>query len=139
MPGVTISTAVRTGATNTGTAPAATFFLLGTAERGKGSVAVPVTSLSDFETKFGEHVTGSYSWYSMKTFFEEGGVSAYFVKVNAAAGVAATKVLAGVASAAGVTFTAVSKGVWGNSLGFAVTNNSTNFDVTVTYGATTVF
>ena len=139
MPGVTISTAVRTGATNTGTAPAATFFLLGTAERGKSSVAVSVTSLSDFETKFGEHVTGSYSWYSMKTFFEEGGVSAYFVKVNADAGVAATKALAGVASAAGVTFTAVSKGVWGNSLGFAVTNNSTNFDVTVTYGSTTVF
>jgi hypothetical protein len=139
MPGVTISTAVRTGATNTGTAPAATFFLLGTAERGKGSVAVAVTSLSDFETKFGEHVTGSYSWYSMKTFFEEGGVSAYFVKVNAAAGVAATKALLATASAAGVTFTAVSKGVWGNSLGFAVTNNTTNFDVTITYSGTTIF
>ena len=139
MPGVTISTAVRTGATNTGTAPAATFFLLGTAERGKGSVAVPVTSLSDFETKFGEHVTGSYSWYSMKTFFEEGGVSAYFVKVNAAAGVAATKALLAPSSAAGVTFTAVSKGVWGNSLGFAVTNNTTNFDVTITYSGTTIF
>ena len=139
MPGVTISTAVRTGATNTGTAPAATFFLLGTAERGKGSVAVAVTSLSDFETKFGEHVTGSYSWYSMKTFLEEGGVSAYFVKVNAAAGVAATKALLGASSAAGVTFTAVSKGVWGNSLGFAVTNNTTNFDVTITYSGTTIF
>jgi len=139
MPGVTISTAVRTGATNTGTAPAATFFLLGTAERGKGSVAVAVTSLSDFETKFGEHVTGSYSWYSMKTFFEEGGVSAYFVKVNAAAGVAATKALLAPSSAAGVTFTAVSKGVWGNSLGFAVTNNTTDFDVTITYSGTTIF
>jgi uncharacterized protein len=139
MPGVTISTAVRTGATNTGTAPAATFFLLGTAERGKGSVAVAVTSLEDFQTKFGEHVTGSYSWYSMKTFFEEGGVRAYFVKVNATAAVVATKALTGAASAAGVTFTAVSKGTWGNSLAFAVTNNTTNFDVTITYSGTTIF
>ena len=140
MPGVTISTAVRTGATNTGTAPAATFFLLGTAERGKGSVAVPVTSLSDFETKFGEHVTGSYSWYSMKTFFEEGGVSAYFVKVNAAAGVVGTKALVTATSAGpGITFTAVSKGVWANSLAFTATNNTTTFDLLVTYSGTTVF
>ena len=139
MPGVTISTAIRTGAVNEGVAPAATFFLLGTAERGKGSVAVAVNSLEDFETKFGEHVTGSYSWYSAKTFFEEGGVQMYFVKVNAAAGVAATKALVGTSSAAGVTFTAVSKGVWGNSLGFAVTNNTTSFDVTITYSGTTIF
>jgi len=139
MPGVTISTAVRTGAVNTGLAPAATFFLLGTAERGIGSTAVLVSSLEDFETKFGEHVTGSYSWYSTKTFFEEGGVRMYFGKVNASAGVAATKALVGASSAAGVTFTAVSKGVWGNSLGFAVTNNTTNFDVTITYSGTTIF
>ena len=139
MPGVTISTAVRTGAVNTGVAPAATFFLLGTAERGKNSEAVSVTSLEDFETKFGEHVTGSYSWYSTKTFFEEGGVRMYFVKVDADAGVAATKALLGVGSEAGVTFTAVSKGTWGNSLGFAVASSGGVFDVTVTYGGTTVF
>lgn len=140
MPGVTISTAVRTGAINVGTAPAATFFLMGTAERGIGSEAVSVTSLEDFETKFGGHVTGSYSWYSMKTFFEEGGVQAYFVKVNASAGVAGTKAfVTATGDAPGVTFTAVSKGAWANDLEFVVENNTTDFDVVISYSGTILF
>ena len=140
MPGVTITTAVRTGATNTGTAPAAKFFLVGTSERGNGSVAQAITSLEDFQDKYGAHVSGSYSWYSMKTFFEEGGVSAYFGRVTAAAGVAATKALVTATSAGpGITFTAVGKGAWANSLAFTATNNTTTFDLTITYSGTTVF
>jgi len=140
MPGVTITTAVRTGATNVGTAPGATFFLVGTSERGNGSVAQAVTSLEDFETKYGAHVSGSYSWYSMKTFFEEGGVSAYFGRVTASAGVAGTKALTtATATGPGITFTAVGKGAWANSLAFTATNNTTTFDLSVTYSGTTVF
>jgi len=140
MAGVTITTAVRTGAINTGTADAAKFFLLGTAERGKSDLAYSVTSLEDFETKFGSHVSGSYSWYSMKTFFEEGGVEAYFKKVDASDGVAATKAFTtATSSGAGVTFTAVSKGTWGNTATFVVTNNTTSFDVTITYSGTVIY
>jgi len=140
MAGVTITTAVRTGAINTGSAPAATFFLAGTAERGKSDLAYSVTSLEDFETKFGEHVSGSYSWYSMNTFFEEGGVEAYFKKVDASDGVAATKAfVTATGAAAGVTFTAVSKGTWGNTATFVVTNNTTDFDVEIDYNGTTIF
>lgn len=139
MPGVTITTAVRTGAINTGTAPAATFFIAGTTERGIDTEAVLVTSLEDFETKFGGHVSGSYTWYSLKTFFEEGGISAYVARTTASAGVAGTKAILVGTSDPGVTFTAVGKGVWGNDLSFAVTNNTTDFDVTVTYDGTTIF
>ena len=140
MAGVTITTAVRTGAINTGTAPAATFFLLGTSERGTNTVATQVTSLEDFETKFGAHVTGSYSWYSTKTFFEEGGVNMYFVRVTAAAGVVGTKALTtATSSGPGITFTATGKGAWANNLSFVATNNTTSFDLTVTYSGTTVF
>jgi hypothetical protein len=139
MPGVTITTAVRTGAINTGIAPAATFFLAGTSERGIDSEAVLVTSLEDFETKFGAHVSGSYSWYSMKTFFEEGGVRAYFSRATASDGVAGTKAYLVGTSDPGVTFTAVGKGTWGNSLAFAVTNNTTTFDLVATYSGTTIF
>ncbi len=138
MAGVTITTAVRTGAINVGNAPAATFFLLGTAERGISSKAVSVTSLEDFETKFGGHVTDSYSWYSMKTFFEEGGVQAYFVKVSAGA-VATKAFLTATGDAPGVTFTAVSKGTWGNDLSFVVTNNTTSYDVTISYDGEELF
>lgn len=140
MPGVTITTAVRTGATNLGTAPAATFFLVGTSERGLSTAAQLITSLEDFETKYGSHVTGSYSWYSMKTFFEEGGVQAYFGRVTASAGVVGTKALTTATSTGpGITFTAIGKGVWANSLVFTATNNTTTFDLLVTYNGSTVF
>ena len=140
MPGVTITTAVRTGATNLGTAPGATFFLVGTSERGKSASAQLITSLEDFETKYGAHVSGSYSWYSMKTFFEEGGVQAYFARVTASAGVVGTKALVtATSSGPGITFTAIGKGVWANSLVFTATNNTTTFDLLVTYSGTIVF
>ena len=140
MPGVTITTAVRTGATNLGTAPAAKFFLVGTSERGVSTAAREITSLADFETKFGGHVSGSYSWYSMKTFFEEGGVSAYFARVTASAGVVGTKALTtSTSSGPGITFTASGKGAWANSLAFVATNNTTTFDLLVAYNGNTIF
>jgi hypothetical protein len=139
MPGVTITTAVRTGATNTGIAPAATFFIAGTTERGIDTEAVLVTSLEDFETKFGGHVSGSYTWYSLKTFFEEGGVRAYVARASASDAVAGSKALLVGTSDPGITLTAVGKGTWGNSLSVTATNNTTNFDLSVTYSGTTVF
>lgn len=140
MAGVTISTAVRTGASNAGTAPTATFFLLGTSEFGIDTEAVVVNSLDDFELKFGEHISGSLSYYSMQTFFEEGGIQAYFGRVTAAAGVKGTKaILSATAAGPGITFTAVGKGLWANSLSFAVTNNTTTFDLTVQYDGVEVF
>ena len=139
MPGVTITTAVRTGATNTGIAPAATFFIAGTTERGIDTEAVLVTSLEDFETKFGGHVSGSYTWYSMKTFFEEGGVRAYVARASASDAVAGSKALLVGTSDPGITLTAVGAGTWGNDLSVTVTNNTTSFDLSVTYSGTTVF
>ena len=99
MPGVTISTAVRTGAVNTGAAPAQTFFVVGQTARGIDSEAVLVTSLEDYENKFGGHATGHYTWYTLKTFFEEGGVQAYVARATAAAAVNASKALLAPASA----------------------------------------
>jgi len=139
MPGVTISTAVRTGAVNAGAAPAQTFFVVGQTARGIDSEAVLVTSLEDYENKFGGHATGHYTWYTLKTFFEEGGVQAYVARATAAAAVNASKALLAPASAAGITLTAVGAGTWGNSLSVAVTNNTTDFDITVTYSGSTIF
>lgn len=139
MPGVTISTAVRTGAVNTGTAPAATFFVVGQTERGTDQESVLVTSLEDYETKFGGHVAGHFTYYTLRTFFEEGGVRAYVAKATASAAVRASKALLAPSSAAGITLTAVGKGTWGNDLAVAVTNNSTNFDMSVSYDGTEIF
>lgn len=139
MPGVTISTAVRTGAVNAGAAPAQTFFVVGQTERGTDTEAVLVTSLEDFENKFGGHVTGHYTWYTLKTFFEEGGVQAYVARATATDGVRASIALSAPSSTPGITLTAVGKGTWGNSLSAAVTNNTTTFDVVVTYGGAALF
>lgn len=139
MPGVTISTAVRTGAINTGVAPAATFFVVGQTQRGTDTQAVLVTSLEDFETKFGAHVNGHYTWYTLKTFFEEGGVNAYVGRVSAGAATAASVELPVGVSDPGLTLTAVGKGSWGNNLEALVENNTTNFKLTVNYGSETVY
>lgn len=139
MPGVTISTAVRTGAVNTGTAPAATFFVVGQTERGIDSQAVLVSSLEDYESKFGGHVSGHYTWYTLRTFFEEGGVQAYVAKATADAAVRASLALTAPSAAAGITLTAVGKGTWGNNLSATVTNNTLNFDIIVEYSDAVIF
>ncbi len=143
MPGVSISTAVRTGPVNAGIAPASTFFIVGETERGTDSVAVAISSLEEYVSYFGGYEANKYTYQQMRTFFEEGGARAVVARVSASTehlGVAASKVLvANPASAAGVTLTAVGRGEWGNSLHVSVVNNDdANFDITLYYGGTEV-
>lgn len=138
MPGVSISTAVRTGPVNAGAAPASTFFIAGETERGTDSVALPVTSLNEYIVAFGGYEANKYVYQQIRTFFEEGGSRAYVARVTADAGVASSLALTAEPSAdPGITLTAVGKGVWGDSIYAQVTNNSTDFDVSVYYGGTT--
>ena len=55
MPGVVVTTAVRTGPTGVTIAPSSTWFVAGTAERGSTTAARLVTSLSDFEAMYGDY------------------------------------------------------------------------------------
>jgi hypothetical protein len=137
MPGVSISTAVRTGPVNAGLAPASTFFIVGETERGTDSVAVAVASLSDYEAFFGGYQANKYTYQQIRTFFEEGGSLAYVARVSA--GVAAKAVIqANPSNAPGITLTAVGLGAWGNSLQVRVVNNEdANFDVAIYYGGST--
>ena len=139
MPGVSISTAVRTGPVNTGLAPASTFFLVGETERGTDSKAMAVSSLAEYVTYFGGYQANKHTYQQVRTFFEEGGSLAYVSRASASAATKAVKALtANPASAPGITLTAVGKGAWGNSLFVAVTNNDDlNFDVSIYYGGTT--
>lgn len=141
MPGVSISTAVRTGPVNTGLAPASTFFLVGETERGTDSVAVAISSLTEYETHFGGYEANKHTYQQIRTFFEEGGATAYVARASASTtnggGLASLELVANPASAPGVTLTAVGRGAWGNNINVAVDNNSTSFDVTFYYGGTT--
>lgn len=136
MPGVSISTAVRTGPSTTSTNPAATFFVVGETERGVDSEAVRVTSLNAYETAFGGFESTKYVYQQIRTFFEEGGSVAYVARATATDGAKATIALAAEASAPGITLTAVGKGDWGNSLFASATNvASASFSVSIYYGA----
>jgi hypothetical protein len=140
MPGVSISTAVRTGPVNAGLAPASTFFIVGETERGTDSTAVAVASLSDYEAFFGGYEANKYTYQQMRTFFEEGGSLAYVARASDLNdGVAATAVIqANPTNAAGITLTAVGVGTWGNSLYARVINNDdADFDIAIYYGGNT--
>ena len=139
MPGVSISTAVRTGPATTGIAPASTFFIVGETERGTDSAALLVTSLNEYVTAFGGYEANKYTYQQIRTFFEEGGTRAYVARATATAGVKATATLeANPSDAPGITLTAVGKGDWANGadggLKATVVNvGDASFSVEITY------
>lgn len=138
MPGISISTAVRTGPVNAGLAPASTFFVVGETERGPDTAAFAVGSLEEYTTLYGGYEANKYTYQQIRTFFEEGGARAVVGRVSASGGDIASKaLLANPSSAAGITLTAVGKGDWGNSMYVAVVNNEDDdFGITLYYGGT---
>ncbi len=122
MPGVTINTAIRTGASASTTAPGATFFVVGEAERGSDTFAVACTSIDDYTTAFGGFVSGKYLYQSVYTFFEEGGSLAYVARATKSTGAnaRASLVLISSGSTAGATLTAAGRGDWGENISATV-------------------
>jgi len=122
-PGISINVtaAAPSSATNN---PTGTWFTLGVAA-GPAGVAVPINSMSDFNTYFGKIVngtlTGRYSisnvdstllYDALDVFFREGGVSAVVSRVQpTSTGVAATSTTTG----GKILLTANGKGTWANS------------------------
>lgn len=76
MPGIQISTAVRTGVISTTVRESSQAFFVGDARRGPVGEAVFVASLEDFEMKFGGY-NNSYLHPTVEAFFEEGGTQCY--------------------------------------------------------------
>lgn len=115
MPGVVVTTAVRSGPSNTNIAPAATFFVAGTAQRGPTTEAKLVTSLEDFEVRYGGYASGVGTLHQqMQTFFEEGGARAYVGRVVGTGATAANKALIALAGGTAFTVSAANPGVWAN-------------------------
>jgi hypothetical protein len=77
MPGVVISTAVRTGPSSATVRESSQLFVVGLAERGPSGEAVLVQSLTEFENIFGGYVAHSFLHPTVETFFEEGGTQVY--------------------------------------------------------------
>ena len=139
MPGVQITTAVRTGPAVTGTAPDSTFFVVGQTERGKDNVAQLVTSIDEYESFFGGYEANKYTHSTVRTFFEEGGANCYVSRAVKSTWVKASRDLfiAGEDATHGVRLTAAGAGTWGNDLKVEVLIVSSLMNVTISYGSET--
>ena len=114
MPGVVISTAVRTGPSSATVRESSQLFVVGTASKGTTAAAVLIESLEQFENEFGGFLSTSYLHPTVETFFEEGGTRCYVSRAIGAGATTATKVLNTGSASAALTLTANGPGVWAN-------------------------
>ena len=140
MPGVTISTAVRSGPIGNTIRPSSQAFFCGLADRGPTDKAVLCGSLVDFESVFGQYQSYSYLHPTVETFFEEGGTQCWISRV---AGPSATTGFVTLTDGSNdtVTFTANGPGAWSSGLAVttAVGSIANSKTVTLTLSGVTVF
>lgn len=139
MPGVVVTTAVRTGPALVGVNPAATFFVAGQTERGPSDEAVQVVSLGDFESKFGGYVSYGYVHSTIQTFFEEGGSVAYVSRVVGASATTGSLVLNDSSANPTLTLYAAGAGAWSNRLTASVTETTGGVIVRIFLDGSLVF
>lgn len=121
MPGIVVNTTVRTGPSTVNQAPTATWFVVGLTERGPSDEAKLVTSLSEYETVYGNYVSYGQVHQQVQAFFEEGGAQVYVSRVVGASATAGTLALPNTASGTAVTLTAVGAGSWSGNMTATVT------------------
>ena len=123
MPGVVVTTAVRTGPTSVQVTPTATAFVAGVTSRGPSGSATLISSLDQYEEIYGGYTSSGYVHQTVKTFFEEGGARIYVSRATGAGAAPATCALLNSAAtpATSITLTATGKGTWANSGGLEAT------------------
>jgi len=128
MPGVVITTAVRTGPAVTLAEQASQAFFVGMAERGPTDQAVLVSSLEEFENIFGDYISYALLHPTVELFFEEGGTQCHVVRVAGPAATTGTLSLADAdagttagANSVALILTANGPGTWSTSIKASVT------------------
>lgn len=126
MPGVNITTAVRTGPAGTNDEVASQVFMVGETERGSTDGPILLRSFSEYTTYYGNYKSNSL-YAHVKTFFDEGGSRCYVQRVVGDNATAGSIVLQNSgASATVLTLTATSVGAWSNNLTVQVLPGDTN-------------
>lgn len=133
MPGVVISTSVRTGPSTVTVRKSSQLFVVGLAERGPSNEAVLVESLADFEDVFGGYRSDSYLHPTVQTFFEEGGTRAYVGRAVGASATAGTLTLDGAGGVDVITLTANGAGDWSADVDVQVVNTGSAFRIILFY------
>lgn len=125
MPGVEVTTATRSG-TGPSRAPSGQFFVVGLTGRGDTTAPILVKGMADVETLIGPRTTYGAVWDQLKTFFDEGGLQAYVVRVigeDADKGFLSLNDRAGTPIAT-LRFEAKSEGSWSSGLTVQVADGS---------------
>lgn len=120
MPGVVISTSVRTGPSTATVRESSQLFLVGIAERGPSAEPVMVESLAEFEDMFGGYLSTSYLHPTVETFFEEGGTRVHIQRVVSASASVASAQLFGPSTTNPINLTANGAGAWSANVEYEV-------------------
>ena len=141
MPGVVITTAVRTGPSADTVRDSSQAFFVGLALRGPENKAVKVTSIADFESNYGGYQSYAYLHPTVETFFEEGGSQCSISRVVGPAATKGAHKLLDDSSGDSMQLTAVGPGDWSANLTFTVTAGSVSNSVilTILYYGVVVF
>jgi hypothetical protein len=141
MPGVVISTAVRTGPSATTVRESSQLFVVGKAERGPADEAVLVESIADFEATFGGYLSGSYLHPTVETFFEEGGTQCYIARTIGASATSGTLELDNSSAAGVLTIDANGPGAWSADIDVEVISvvAGVSFKVNIYFQSTLVY
>lgn len=118
MPGVNVSTNVRSGPSAGAQPPSGQLFLAGVFERGSVTTAVRVRSVAELQLYFGNSTTYSTGYDQAYTFFSEGGDQAYIARVAGSAATIGTLSLvdSAVTPLATLTVNAANPGAWSQNL-----------------------
>lgn len=118
MPGVTITTATRSGPAASVAADSAAYFAVGLTERGPIDRAVECRSFGAFQETFGARPTFGNLWDDIRTYFEEDGARVYISRVVGPAAAVSSRTLndRAVAPLPTLRIDAANPGAWGTSI-----------------------
>jgi hypothetical protein len=116
MPGVVISTAVRTGPSSPTVRESSQAFFVGLADRGPTDAALKVSSIEEFEDIYGGYVSYAYLHPTVETFFEEGGTQCYIARVAGSAATTGVKNIASTSGSVAIALEANGPGAWSDDL-----------------------
>lgn len=98
---------------------------IGIANQGPLHQPTRITSMAQFQAIFGGFIATSYLAYTVKAFFENGGVYCYIVRIATREAASATVELLDETHQSALHITASSPGAWGNDLSIFLTHAST--------------
>lgn len=139
MPGVTITTSVRTGPSSATVRDSSQAFFVGLAQRGPSDAAVLVGSLLEFEETFGIYQSYAYLHPTVQAFFEEGGTQCYVARVVGPAATTASLDLDDSSAAAAITLTAYGPGDWAHNIDAEVIASGSNRNIRLYYNDELVY